>query len=401
MSPAPDRRFFIRLPLYRSLVCLPLVLLAVAGCGASLEEAIPSGWTLAGRASAVLPALEQLQEIEQTPIARGAAELQRRIQGCELFVARCPRAEDSEGDRELGGETTVCRLAETAECVDALPDEVAALGAGSGWVFSYQAPASLWFVARGSRGDDGALTVAADVGPVGESGALSLVLPAAEAPGPPRLSDKGALLHARVRPDGGLNIARFVSGGGWAARMYRLKSDLFEGKALAGVWELAAYVPKEGEIIPPLALAIDVRDPDLAVTAMERFLSELEATWPVRRADYRLGDRTGACLSDARVLPDLTPCYVADGEALFVGWNPRSLDLALSGGSPGEVADPAGSESGGRIFFARFPDADEVIARASGALAPAPATSYPWAEARISGVRDGDAYRFGLVLTPR
>jgi pimeloyl-ACP methyl ester carboxylesterase len=181
-----------------------------------------------------------------------------------------------------------------------------------------------------------------------------------------------------------------------------LRSDLFEGKALAGVWELAVYPPAEGELITPMALSLDIEpgERELAVSAMEQFLAELEEVWPVRRSDYRLGEHEGACLGNVRVMPDLAPCYLATPEALMVGWSSRSLEMALAendpGGGPG--ADPEGS--GGRVFFSRFPAADRVIAGATGAPGPVDRSFYPWDLLELTGGRDEAVYRFRARLGP-
>lgn len=376
---------------------LLLVLLAT-GCGADPGDRIPEGLTLAGRAERILPVIDRLERLERTPIAREAAALRARIAGCDLFLARCPAPPTPSGDAEEDVTAPACRLAESATCVDALPGWAEDLRDGSDWLVSHRAAEGLWVLVRAADESDGSVALHAQVGPVGEEGAVSLLMPAAESPGPARLTDADALVHVRVRPDGGLNLARFVEGGGWAARMYRLKSDLFEGKALAGVWELAVYPPGEGQIIPPVALALDVRDRDLAVSAMEKFLTEFQETWPVRRADLRLGDRRGACLTNARVMPDLEPCYVTTEDALVVGWNPETLVRALAADGPGADTGWALSGSGGRAYFSRFPAADEAIAEATGAPAPISPSAYPWRRLDVTASRTEDVYRFEARL---
>lgn len=394
----------------RPVACAAVSLAALwalaAGCGAGPGDRLPEGWTLAGRSDRLVPVLERLQGLERSPIAGQAAALRSRIEGCELFVAHCPPTpKDTEGAEAAPS----CRLAEAAACADEPPGWFGEAEAGADWVLSRRLEDGLWFVLRagGDReagASGGATVLEGEAGPVDLDRAVSLLLPAAEPPGPARLAGAQALLHLRVRPDGGLDLARFVEGDGWSARMYRLQSDLFEGRALAGVWELAVYPPIDDEMIPPLALAVDTVDRELGVEVMEQFLGEIQEVWPVRRSDFRLAGHAGACLGNVRVMPNLAPCYVATPEALVVGWNPRSLELALAdpgprpgrGGAPASGLDPA--TSGARAYVSRFPAADRVIARTTGAPSAIDPRVYPWDLLELTGQRDGEVYRFRVRL---
>ena len=306
---------------WAALALASLLGLLTAACGDDPGERLPEGWTLAGRTERLAPVLERLRGLESTPLAREAAALGEAIAGCERFVAHCPpaatpdAAAPGEGtDEGADGGAPACRIAETVRCVDDLPDWVAppddgATTDGVDWALAHRRPGSLWMALRASSRPDGGLLLEGEAGPADVESALSLLLPSDEPPGPARMADAEALVHLRVRPDGGLNLARFVQGEGFGARMYRLRSDLFEGKALAGVWELAVYTPQEREMIPPLALAVDVEEGerDLAADAMEQFLGELREVWPVRRSDYELAGHAGACLGNVRVMPGSPP----------------------------------------------------------------------------------------------
>ena len=69
----------------------------------------------------------------------------------------------------------------------------------------------------------------------------------------------------RLRPDGGLNLSRFIQGGDWGARLYRLQSKLFEGTALSGVWELAIYPLRR-----PASASPPWRSPSISATGTWR-----------------------------------------------------------------------------------------------------------------------------------
>ena len=81
----------------------------------------------------------------------------------------------------------------------------------------------------------------------------------------------------------------------------------------------------------------------------------------------------------------------------MIGWNPRSLELALAPRASGDPPDDLGA-SGGRLFFSRFPAADVVIARTTGAPAPVAPEFYPWSLAELTAGRRGDVYHLRAVL---
>ena len=306
-----------------------------------------------------------------------------------------------------------CDLVGALRCADdGLPDWVESLRGDAGWVVAGSTAPGRWVVARGTTAADGSVTLDGEAYPAGIEGPISLVLPAEEPAGPPHLDDGDSLLHVRLRPDGGLDLARFIEGGDWGARLYRLQSKLFEGTALSGVWELAIYAPATGERIPPMALALDIRDRDLAVEVMEKFLDDLMATWPARRNDYQIDGWSGACLSNVRVMPDLAPCYVATDDTLVIGWNAGSIRHALAGEAGG--AEPGGPESPSatpansarpwsaegseaRVYLSRFPPVDALLAQVSGTT-PLPKSFYPWTRLDLRGHRGDDSYLFHAEL---
>ena len=146
----------------------------------------------------------------------------------------------------------------------------------------------------------------------------------------------------RVRPGTGIDLTPLVAADSQAQQLFQLRSALFTHAVLEGAWEIAAYLPPEGAEMPRVAIAFDVRSRAVAVGAANAFLTELARTWDVRVQDFALdAKRTGACLADLRLLPELAPCYVTTDAALVVGWNADSLAHAL-GGTPATTPDDPG-----------------------------------------------------------
>ncbi len=367
------------------------VLVLAASCGPRSRAPLPAGVTFAGDAARLVPLLHSLERLEGSRLAREAARLESRLGGCDRFVAHCPAG-------------APCDLVAAVRCDGSAPAARAeALAGDADWLLARVVSETEWLLVRGRRAGDGSVALDAELSDPGETSALGLLLPAADPAGPARLATGDALVHVRLRPDGGLDLARFVQGQGWGARLYRLQSDLFEGTTLAGVWELAVYTPDAGDVIPPMALAVDIRDRRQAIAVMEKFLKDLQSSWPLRRSPFELGGWNGACLTNLNVMPDLAPCYVATGEALVIGWNPKSLERALA--SPvaaapqaarapvptpgaGEVAAAAGDEASRlSVFFDRLPRADALLARASGSSAALGPGYYPWRRLVVHGRR--------------
>jgi hypothetical protein len=210
------------------------------------------------------------------------------------------------------------------------------------------------------------------------------------------LNHADELVHARLRPAGGLDIASLIPAESQADQLFRLKSELFAGTVLDGTWEIAIYLPEPGRPMPRAALAIGFSLREPAVAAMEGFVSDLRSAWPVQRSDFAVGDASGACLLDLNLLPDLAPCYVATGEALVVGWNPISVRQALAA-SPGGASHPHPTQ-GLTVDLARFPDADARFARLTPDTADFAGFEWPWRRLYVSGERSGDNVRLRVQL---
>jgi hypothetical protein len=376
----------------RLLRALAAALMLALACGACREpDAVAQPWPpgdlLVARTDALRRLLGQLEAFEGTRIARHAGELRKRLPDCEHTSARAMP----------GADAPVPEL----RCFDPAGD-LAPLDRLRG-------NADLVFALAGAAGERtaGTLTLSAD-GEVDAQillpesrfdSARALLLPDREAAGPLLLSRSDELVHARLRPEGGLDIASLVPASSQADRMFRLKSELFAGAVLDGTWEAAIYLPEPGRPMPRAALAVGFSFREPAIAAMERFLEELRSTWPVRRSDFALGDATGACLLELKVMPDFAPCYVATGSALVIGWNAASLRKAIAHAAPPETAE--GADVNGHaltVELSRIPEADARFAALEAEAKPLATTLWPWRRLTADGRREGDAVRVRVRL---
>jgi hypothetical protein len=228
---------------------------------------------------------------------------------------------------------------------------------------------------------DGDAHVTLDLPRAAVDASRALLLPGERTAGPGILSAEESLLHARVRPLSGLDLAALVPDGSQGDQLFRLKSRLFTGSVLDGTWEVAVYLPEEGRQMPRAALALGFANRAAAVLAMNAFLDDLESTWPLRRSEFSPGGRPGACFLELRILPEFAPCYVATERALVVGYSPASV-LHATGGAPPPEIDAGG---GLLVDLARFPEADARLARARGRAQTAGLAAWPWGLLRAQG----------------
>jgi len=375
------RRCALRSGIRIAVTILFAAALVALGCDRSPTRSLPSGRFVVGDAGHAVELLQRLELMSGTQLARAAALAREKIATCEGFEAWCP-GEDS------------CALLERLSCRGDEPglDEAYLLLGESDWLFGSELGEGQQLTARGRTVGASVTEVEVELSGLERRSAMSLLLPAERGPGPFLLSTDQTLAQIRIRPDGGLDIASMVSREGWASQLFQLKSELFLATALKGNWELAVYVPDEGQRIPPTAMALDFTSRTAAVAGMDQFLEEVMQAWPIRMRPISVGEWPGVCLSNLQVMPDLLPCYVATDKALVVGWNPLSLEKALAAG---EQPD-GGEESRVVLHLDRFPLADERLAGASGADPDVTPPAYPWQQIRISGGRRGKGYRWQL-----
>jgi hypothetical protein len=344
----------------------------------------PQGALLVARAEALALLLSRLEQLEGTPLATRARALRRALPACGTVEGRA-----ASGDLAQLVSKLTCRGPRSA--LERLDRE----RGGRDLAFALPLAGGGRAVGVLSVGEDGGVELELRLPQAALDGPRALLAPGAAAPGPTVLSGSEALIHARLRPEGGLDIARLVPDQGQAARLFRLKSELFAGVVLDGTWEGAVYPPEPARPMPRVALALGFSHRDAAVSAMEGFVRDLRAAWPVHRSFFSVGEATGACLLDLNILPDFAPCYVATDRSLVVGWNPASLRKALDG----EAAGGLGRTGGVVVDFERFADADALLARHALPEGTALPRSYPWRRLVAQGQRGDDGVRLLVSLT--
>lgn len=341
----------------------------------------PEGVLLSARTASLAALLAQLETLESTPIARHATAWARALPDCDEVEAR-------------------------AESISALPQALACRTPGGALEPFHRArgEADLAFAlpGDGERTHGTILTKGHEVMATlrwpepGRAGAWSLLVPGAEAAGPALLAAEGRLLHARVRPADGVDLASLVPAESQADRLFRLRSSLFAGAVLDGTWEIALYAPDAGQTMPRAALALGTSLRGAAVTAAEQFLRDLEATWPVHRTPFALDGAEGACLLELNVLPALAPCFVATEKALVFGWNPASLATALHPAPPMPSPPDAGRVV---VDLASLGRVDARLAALLPAEHGSPPLHWPWGVFEARGRRDAEALELRLALT--
>jgi len=354
-----------------------------AGCG-EIETAPrwPSGAALLANTHSLERLLAEIALLEGTPLARRAERIRAQLPECPAVEAR------AESGR-------IADLWTAFECAAGNRDLVALEHAREGWDLAVSVPfaGDHWLGAL-SIGANRDVEIELRLPRAAGEGLARLALPGDEAAGAVELSESETLVHARVRPQGGLDLASLVPADSQGARLFRLKSELFAGVALDGVWEIAIYLPEQGDPMPRTALALNFSQRSAAVAAMEEFIRDLQESWPVARTPFRIGDAEGACLLDLAIMPGLAPCYVATQRALVVGWNPASLRKALDGHAvePGGLGD----RSGAIVHLDRFTEADRILAFAQSVDVKPHSTPYPWRRITADGTRDRSGFRLQL-----
>lgn len=349
----------------------------VASCRSSPPppDELPRALAFSAKGPALRTVFGRLDRLQGgTPLATLVGALEARVGDCAEVWASCPAVETAPANDPqvaTAGAAAQCSWVEEVRCVSAVSpvvrdpvravletargdaDLIATVPVGAQGLGVLRA----WVKADGSLRLTGELRGLSADEPL-ERGPAALLLPGETPPGPGVLSTADALLQVRLRPRGGLDIARLVTAGSGGDRLFRLKSQLFTATTLRGTWELALYSPTAGQRMMPLALGLDVTSPSTAKAAMEMFLGELTSQWPLARRPFTLAEGTGECLGNVDLLPELMPCYVTTANALVIGWNEHSVRRAVAGGP--RLA--ASGESVALVDLERIAAADLVLA---------------------------------------
>ena len=369
---------------WRRAALLAALALVLGSCDrAAPEEAtetLPTGAWLYGDAEALRVVLDGVSQLRGTSAARAAQQARQRVASCVEIIAHAERAsgllaelrcvEGSPGPpeplRKLRADQSLAWLMPTDGQPGTRP------GTRSRWRGTAQVAA------------DGAIRASLSMAPArdGDRGLARLLVPGKRGAGPTRLATQDSLIHARLRPADGLDVASAIAAGGQADRLFRLASTLFTGAALVGTWELAVYPPEPGQLLPPIALGLELALPEAARAGVDRLVADLEAAWPIRQREARFelgarGEIQGACFFELRILPEFAPCWAIRDDLLAVGWNAASLQRAL-----GESSVPPAPLDGVVLSLDRWPAAERTLG--------GDAAAYPWQRIELAARATGD-----------
>ncbi len=196
-----------------------------AGCGEiEATERWPSGAVLLANTSSLDRLLGRVAQLKGTPLARQAERIRARLPDCPTVEGRAESGQISDVWAAL-------------QCASESPDLVALEQARNGWdlAVSVRVAGNHWLgtLAISPSGD---VEIELRLPHAAAKGLASLALPGKEAAGAVELSESETLVHARVRPQGGLDLASLIPSDSQGARLFRLKSELFAGIVLDGVW---------------------------------------------------------------------------------------------------------------------------------------------------------------------
>lgn len=321
------------------LVCLALAAGALACNRVPEEDPRLRQALLALDVAALGPLLDTAATLAGTPLAREAAALRLRLEGCALagfVLEKAPPADSFP----------------SPACLDDVDERQRSRLDFARARMEGREGLLLWPVGQTGRlelsfttTDDGDLDLEGFLRPSGDD-TLDLLVPSSEPPARPVLRASDAFAYARLRPAGGLRLARLLPEGGQADRMFALKGRLLEGALLSGTVELA-FLPPRGDVDMPLAIgALHHRGAGPIGAALAEALDQLEATWPIQRTPKRFplahaGLQDGACFESLPLLPGLAPCWVVTPDALVIAWREAAIVSAL--GPPDVASAPSGA----------------------------------------------------------
>src|SRR5262245_12604716 len=212
--------------------------LGALGCAREPADAWPPGAILVGRTAALGAFAAELARLEGTPLAREAGALAAALPDCEAFEAHAARASLD----DLG---LAMRCADPTGPLAAVHRDRGARDLAFAWP-----PGEGRATGSANLSASGGLDLRVELPGEAFEGARALLRPGDAAPGPAVLGGADALVHARLRPEGGIDLPALLASGGQADQLFGLRSALFGAAVLDGTWELALYLPAAGGRVP-------------------------------------------------------------------------------------------------------------------------------------------------------
>ncbi|MBI1946418.1 MAG: hypothetical protein HYS27_12020 [Deltaproteobacteria bacterium] len=352
--------------------------MSAAACPKAVDVPPPDGAALFGARAPALALLDAATKVNGSRLSLRARALHEQLAGCGAVAG-------SGADLE--------ELLDALACAEGAPAWVAPARAqvpGGGVLVSFGDARGRLLADITAEADS--VVALARFRELPARGPATLLVPAAKSAGPAVLSSRDALVHARLRVEGGIDIAAMAPQDSQGAQLFGLQAELLSSAVLSGTWELAMYAPDDGaRVLPPLALALGINSRLAGERALAAFLDGLRQRWPVQPMQTTLAGTTATCIPNVRILPELAPCAVVLDDALVLGWNPHALTVALT-------ADPRprAPTDGVVAWLTRLPAADAALASARGAR-PLP-VAIPWRTLAVTPMSDERGPGFRIML---
>jgi len=347
--------------------------------GCEQQPSTPKEAIVQGRATNILPFLDKIAELKNTPAATYAFNIKKALSQCPAnFVMRAP-------PEQL--HTLLDHLSCENRSATSQSEPIRfffPLGEGNSVLAgTIEIDEQGGVVAKGNLSGSGAET-------------KSILLPSSKGPGKKILS-RGELIHARLRSKHGLDLSSLVAKDDQFNNIFHLKSKLFTQTILDDTIEFAAYVPREGEPMPDMVVAFGINSQRAVTAAIDEFVGSLEKHWSLIRSDRLIGGYKGTCFKELQILPGLAPCIITTKQAFIIGWNAASLERSIM---PSHYSSKLDDRSNVSIFFDNFPLADTRLTKNRIPNAPPPSQAYPFSKATVTATGTNSETLLQLELLP-
>ena len=363
------------------LLCfLPALIVFSGSCSIGTQEPPPiKEAIIQGRTAKLLPFLDRIIAFKNTPASTYALRVKKALSQCSTsFVMSAPKQKLHELPHRVSCESSPT-TAQATPIRFLLPfGEGHSILAGS-----VEVDKQGGVIAKGTLSGT-------------ETNATSMLSPGSKGPGKKVLS-QGELAHARIRSKRGLDLTSLLDTGDQLDNLFHLKSKLFTQTMLDDTIEFAAYIPRQGEPMPDMALAFGINSQKAVDAAVEEFVTSLEKHWSLIRSHQTIGEYQGTCLNELRILPGLAPCIITTKQAFVIGWNAASLKRSmLPQKGPSQLDD----KSNISVFFNNFPQADARLTQHRIPNAPRLSLTYPFSKATLTAIEANAETLLELELRP-